>query len=86
MARVAGGIEVRLARLEAHFHAFRAEVLRWQLDHARHHTANEARWGLVALMREHPFRTLAVGAAAGAVLAGGLNVAWWWSLLEEWLR
>jgi hypothetical protein len=61
--------EARVARLEARFHAFRAEVLAWQLEHTRHHVRNEARWGLVALMREHPFRTLAVGLAAGLVLA-----------------
>lgn len=63
-----GSLETRVARLEARFHAFRAEVLAWQLEHARHHARNEPRWGLVALMREHPFRTLAVGLAAGLVL------------------
>jgi hypothetical protein len=61
--------EARVARLEARFHAFRAEVLAWQLEHARHHTANESHWGLVALMREHPFRTLTLGLAAGLCLA-----------------
>lgn len=88
-----GGIEVRqeagqarLARLEARFHAFRAEVLKWQLEHTRHHQANEGRWGLVALMREHPFRTLALGAALGALLAVGLGGGKWWELLLGWLR
>ncbi|MFC1619836.1 hypothetical protein ACFL45_07810 [Candidatus Neomarinimicrobiota bacterium] len=63
--------EARVARLEARFHAFRAEVLAWQLEHARHHVRNEARWGLVALMREHPFRTLVMGLAIGLALAAG---------------
>jgi len=84
--RAAGGVEARLARLEARFHAFRAEVLKWQLDHTRHHAANEARWGLVALMREHPFRTLAVGAVVGAMLAAGLGGQRWWELVTAWLR
>lgn len=86
MPGAAGGLEARLARLEARFHAFRADVLRWQLEHTRHHAANETRWGLVALMREHPFRTLAAGVAAGALLAAGLGSQRWWSLLEGWLR
>ena len=45
------------------------EVLAWQLEHARHHEHNEERWGLVALMREHPFRTLVTGLAIGVTLA-----------------
>ena len=51
MPRAAVGTEAQLARLEVRLHAFRAEVLKWQLEHARHHVANETRWGLVALMR-----------------------------------
>ena len=85
MPRSVGGVEVRLARIEARFHAFRAEVLRWQLEHLRHHAANEASWGLVALMREHPFRTLAAGVAVGALLAAGLGGERWWELLVGWL-
>jgi len=79
-------MQTRLARVEAHFHAFRAEVLRWQLEHVRHHAANEGSWGLVALMREHPFRTLAAGALGGALLAAGLGGERWWELLAGWLR
>ena len=86
MTRAAGGTEARLAHLESRLHAFRAEVLKWQLEHTRYHTANETRWGLVALMRDHPFRTLAVGAALGALLAAGMGAQRWWSLLEAWLR
>lgn len=63
----------RLALLEARLQAFRAEVLKWQLSHLRYHGANESRWGLVGLMRAHPFRTLAVGAAGGAAIIGGLG-------------
>ena len=86
MPRSAGSVEARLAHLEASFHAFRAEVLRWHLDHARYHLVNEPRWGLVALMRAHPFRTLAAGAAAGAIMAVGMEAQRWWSLLLDWLR
>ncbi len=63
----------RLAVLEARLQAFRAEVLKWQLSHLRYHGANESRWGLVGLMRAHPFRTLAVGAGVGAAIIGGLG-------------
>jgi hypothetical protein len=80
--------EARVARLEARFHAFRAEVLAWQLEHARHHTANESRWGLVALMREHPFRTLALGLVAGICLTAlsgeGILVALARWCMEAW--
>ena len=69
MTAKSGNLEARVARLEARFHAFRAEVLAWQLEHARHHAENERRWGLVALMREHPFRTLVTGLAIGVTLA-----------------
>lgn len=81
----------RLALLEARLQAFRAEVLKWQLSHLRYHGANESRWGIVGLMRAHPFRTLAVGAAVGAAVIGGLGggglargliqqlVRWLWS-------
>ena len=81
----------RLALLEARFHAFRAEVLAWQLGHTRYHGANEGRWGLVSLMRAHPFRTLATGALAGALLwssgpALSLGGQRWWDLVWAWLR
>ncbi len=84
MPRAAGGIETRLARLELRLHAFRAEVLKWQLEHTRHHMANETRWGLVALMREHPFRTLAAGAVLGAALISDLGGQSWWELVKTW--
>jgi hypothetical protein len=86
MAGNAGGVEARLARLGGRLHAFRAEVLKWQLEHARHHAVGESRWGLVALMAAHPFRTLAVGAAVGAFLAGGPGGECIRHLLERWLR
>ncbi len=79
-------MEARLARLEARFHALRAEVLLWQLSHSRHHEINETRWGLVALMRAHPFRTLAVGAVVGGLLAVVLGVELWWKLLAGGLQ
>ncbi|UCH11580.1 MAG: hypothetical protein JSU61_06735 [Fidelibacterota bacterium] len=82
----AGGTEARLVRLEARLHAFRAEVLKWQLDHIRYHKTREYHWGLVALMEAHPFRTLAAGLAAGALLAAGLGGERFWRLLEGWLR
>jgi hypothetical protein len=82
--RAAGSTETRLARLEARLHAFRAEVLKWQLEHTRHHAANETRWGLAALMREHPFRTLAAGVVLGAVLISGLEGPRWWELVKAW--
>ncbi|UCD37047.1 MAG: hypothetical protein JSW54_09430 [Fidelibacterota bacterium] len=72
--------------MEARFHAFRAEVLKWQLEHARYHASHETRWGLVALMRAHPFRTLVVGAGLGVVLAAVLGGERFWHLLEGWLR
>ncbi len=84
MPRAAGGTETQLARLEVRLHAFRAEVLRWQLEHARHHVANETRWGLVALMREHPFRTLGAGMVLGAALISGLGGPHWWELVKAW--
>ncbi|MFB0515820.1 MAG: hypothetical protein ACETWG_04340 [Candidatus Neomarinimicrobiota bacterium] len=76
----------RLAGLEARFHAFRAEVLKWQLEHVRYHRVNECRWGLVALMREHPLRTLAAGMVVGAVLGGGAGLPRLIRCLVEWLR
>ena len=89
MSARSGSPEARVARLEARFHAFRAEVLAWQLEHARHHVENEARWGLVTLMREHPFRTLAAGLAIGLILAalpgeGPLTALVRWCL-EAWI-
>lgn len=84
MPRAAGSTETRLAHLEVRLHAFRAEVLKWQLEHTRHHAANETRWGLVALMREHPFRTLAAGAVLGAALISGLGRQSWWELVKVW--
>jgi hypothetical protein len=80
------GIEARLSRLETRLHAFRAEVLRWQLDHARYHAEHETGWGLIAVMRAHPLRTLAVGLGLGTVLAAGLSETRWWTLLGNWLR
>ena len=79
-------MEARLARLEACFHALRAEVLAWQLAHARHHAQNEARWGLVALMRTHPFRTLALGAVCGTGLGAAAGWERWWDLLGRCLK
>ncbi len=86
MPRAAGGIEARLARLEVRLHAFRADVLKWQLEHTRHHAANEGRWGLVALMREHPFRTLAAGVVLGAAAVADLGGRQLWALLKGWLQ
>ena len=80
-----GGVETRLIRLEARFQAFRAEVLKWQLEHVRYHREEESRWGLVTLMREHPFRTLAIGWLAGMAVAalGGVPFQRW---VVEWLK
>ena len=86
MAAGAAGMEARLIRLEARLHAFRAEVLKWQLEHTRYHEVKESRWGLVAVMEAHPFRTLAVGAAVGALLAAGVGGERFWRLVEGWLR
>jgi len=85
MVRVEERAVIRIALLEARFHAFRADVLKWQLEHNRHHEVGEARWGLVALMRAHPFRTLAVGLAVGSLLVGGLNIDSWRALVQRWL-
>ena len=86
MAAGAAGTEARLIRLEARLHAFRAEVLKWQLEHVRYHEAGESHWGLVAQMAAHPFRTLAVGAGLGALLAAGVGDERFWHLGEGWLR
>jgi hypothetical protein len=86
VARSAGsGVETCLIRLEARFQAFRAEVLKWQLEHVRYHREQESHWGIVQLMREHPFRTLVIGLLAGmAVAAVGSGPLEQW--IMEWLR
>lgn len=86
MPRAAESTETRLAHLEVRLHAFRAEVLKWQLEHTRYHAANETRWGLVALMQEHPFRTLAAGVVLGTALISGLEGPRWWELVKTWFR
>ncbi len=86
MPRSSGAPATRLARLEMQFHSFRADMLHWRLEHLRYHGSDEAKWGLVKLMREHPFRTLAAGVAFGAFVKAGLGGGQLWSLVEGWLK
>ncbi len=86
MPRISGAPATRLARLEAQFHSFRADMLRWRLEHLRYYDSDEANWGLVKLMREHPFRTLAAGVAVGTLAMAGLGGGQLWSLVEGWLK
>lgn len=81
-----GTLSSRVARLEAQFHGFRADILNWRLEHLRYHTNEESRWGLVKLMRDHPFRTLVAGMAAGSLLMAGLTGGQLWSLVAGWVR
>lgn len=84
MSRSRRSNEVRLASLEMRFHRFRAEVLRWQLDHVKYHNTHEVYWGVGALMRKHPYRTLGLGVGLGLVTdfnAGGIVL----DLLRQWL-
>ncbi len=81
-----GTLSSRVARLEAQFHGFRADILNWRLEHLRYHTNEESHWGLVKLMREHPFRTLVAGMAAGSLLMAGLTGGQLWSLVAGWVR
>ena len=76
--------DVRLAALELRFHRFRAEVLRWQLDHIRYHNSHEMYWGVVALMRKHPYRTLGLGIMLG-LLADFNDGRAALDLLHQWL-
>ena len=76
--------ENRLASLEMRFQRFRAESLKWQLEHVKYHNSNEKYWGVVALMRKHPYRTLGLGIGLGLVADfndGGAILA----LLQQWL-
>ena len=86
MPRSAGNQTTRLARLEAQFHAFRADMLHWRLQHMRYHGSDEVKWGLVKLMREHPFHTLAAGVAFGTLAVAGMGGGQLWSLVEGWLK
>ncbi len=74
----------RLASLELRFQRFRAEALKWQLEHVKYHNSHEMYWGVVATMRKHPYRTLGLGVGLG-ILAdfseGGAVV----DLLQRWL-
>ncbi len=56
---------------------FQKELERKQLsmfkklvEHLEYHKKNEARWGLVKILRDHPFRTIAIAFLIGMVLAG----------------
>ena len=86
MNRPSGSLGTRLASLEARFHGFRAEMLQWRLEHLAYHMAGESRWGLVKLMSDHPFRTLAAGLALGLALwaVAGSDKAL--QLLSGWLQ
>ncbi len=45
------------------------ELMRIMIEHLQYHTENEARWGLVKIMRDHPFRTIVAGMFLGMMLA-----------------
>ncbi len=81
-----GTLSSRVARLEAQFHGFRADMANWRLEHLRYHANEESNWGLVKLLREHPFRTLVAGMAAGSLLMAGLSGSQFWSFVAGWIR
>jgi len=55
---------------------FQKELERKQLsmfkklvDHLEYHNENEAKWGLVKIMRDNPFKVMLAGLMVGALLA-----------------
>lgn len=43
------------------------------IEHFNYHRDNEAKWGLVKIMRDHPFKTLLTGIMIGLALFGLVN-------------
>lgn len=63
----------KYALLEKQILELRTDVQRKLLDHLEYHRENEAKWGLVKIMRDHPFKTLLIGIAIGISMLGLLN-------------
>jgi ElaB/YqjD/DUF883 family membrane-anchored ribosome-binding protein len=45
------------------------QLLKQLVNHLQYHTANESKWGLVKIMRDHPFKTMAMGIFTGFILS-----------------
>jgi len=43
------------------------------IEHLNYHTNNEAKWGIVKIMRDHPFKTLLTGIGIGVSMFGLMN-------------
>ncbi len=53
------------------------------LEHFAYHKENESRWGVIKLMRDHPFKTMFAGVFIGIIIAltvpaiSGKDVFYW---------
>ena len=46
-----------------------SDLLGKMLEHQVYHKKNEARWGIIKMMRDHPFRTVFCGIGLGIVMS-----------------
>lgn len=51
------------------------------VEHLEYHTKNEAKWGLVKIIRDHPFRAIFAGFSVGMTLA-----VYFAPTLQQWLH
>lgn len=63
----------QLDDLEKTINRTRVDLQEKLLNHLEYHKDNEAKWGLVKIMRDHPFKTLMTGIMIGLALFGIMN-------------
>jgi len=64
----------KYAELERQIYELRIELQQKLLEHFEYHRENESKWGLVKIMREHPFKTLLIGILIGLGIVGLIKI------------
>ena len=70
-----------LDELENRLRQRQDELFQYLIDHLQYHKENESKWGLVKIMRDHPFRTIAIGIILGIIIALLMN-----SEINDWVK
>lgn len=62
-----------LAQLEKLLDKRLRQLLNKYVLHLKYHEENESKWGLVKIMRDHPFKTMAAGIFSGLMISVAIS-------------
>jgi len=66
-------LEQEIDELRHEINNIRVSLQEKLLNHLEYHQNNEAKWGIVKIMRDHPFKTFLAGITIGGLLFGLMN-------------